>query len=386
MQLRGYRRKNGEVGIRNHVLIMSSVVCANEVTDRIFRAAPGTVPVRHQHGCGQLGADYEQTKRTLIGFGVHPNVAGVIVVGLGCEKVEAADVAAAIVHQSGKPVETVIIQKEGGTTKAVAKGVALAEKMLAEAAKIERVPISVSDLILGLECGGSDTTSGLASNPALGVASDLLIADGGTAILSETAEMIGAEHLLAQRAVTPKIAAELLKMVKTAEESALKMGVDFRGTQPSPGNIRGGLTTIEEKSLGCLRKAGTGKVEGVLKYAEKPAGKGLYIMDTPGFDLESVTGKAAGGCQLLVFTTGMGTPVGCPVMPVLKITGNKHTFEKMVENMDMEVSGVIKGTETIESAGRRLYKMIKQVANGKLTQAEILQHYEFAITRIGPSI
>ena len=222
MKLMGYHRPDGSVGIRNHVLVLSTIVCANEIVDRIFRAVEGTVPVVHQHGCGQLGVDFEQTKRTIIGFGLNPNVAGVVVVGLGCEKLEAAKVATEIA-KSGKPVKTIIIQEEGGTSRAVAKGISLAQAMVQQASLIKQAPITMGDLMLGLECGGSDTTSGLAANPAVGVASDLLLADGGTVILSETAEIIGAEHLLARRAVSEKVARELLDMVCAAENGAVRM-------------------------------------------------------------------------------------------------------------------------------------------------------------------
>lgn len=385
MELWGYRRQDGSVGIRNHVLVLSSIVCANEVADRIYRAVEGTVPVIHPHGCGQLGVDFEQTRRTLLGFGLNPNVAAVLVVGLGCEKMEAAKLALDIAEK-GKPVETIIIQEAGGTSKATEKGIQLAREMVKKAAALEKVPISISDLMLGLECGGSDTTSGIAANPAVGVASDLLLAQGGTVILSETAEIIGAEHLLAKRAVSVDVGEKILSMVKAVEEDAVRMGVDLRGTQPSPGNIVGGLTSIEEKSLGCLRKAGAGTVQDTLKYAEKPSGKGLYVMDTPGQDVESITGMVAGGCQLVVFTTGRGTPVGCPIAPVIKITGNPRTYISMEENMDINAGTVVEGKESVAEVGQRIFDLMAAAAGGKPVKAELLKHYEFAVTRIGPSI
>ncbi len=385
MELLGYRRPDGKVGIRNHVLLLSVVVCANEVTDRIYRAVAGTVPVTHPHGCCQLGVDFEQSKRTLLGFAANPNVAGVLVVGLGCEKMEAPMLAKEIA-QTGKPLQLLIIQDAGGTSKAVRQGIAMAEAMVAESQKLPRVPIKMSDLILGLECGGSDSTSGLAANPAVGVASDLLIQAGGAVVLSETTEIIGAEHLLAERCLNHRVSQDLLAIVKAAEGEAVKMGVDLRGTQPTPGNVAGGLTTIEEKSLGCLRKAGSGVVQAVLPYAAAVEGRGLFVMDTPGQDVESITGMVAGGCQMVLFTTGRGTPVGCPIAPVIKITGNDHTYNLMEENMDINAGTVVQGTETIASVGQRIYRLMQEVANGRLTKAEVLRHYEFAITRIGPSI
>ncbi|HHY92705.1 MAG TPA: UxaA family hydrolase [Firmicutes bacterium] len=385
MEVQGYVRPWGGIGIRNHVLILPVVVCAGEVAQRIAQAVPGTVAVPHQHGCGQIGADFEQTKRTLVGFGAHPNVAGVVVVGLGCEKVAAEEVAAEIAAR-GPKVELVVIQKEGGSHRAVERGVELARRLVQEAAALKTEPVPVSALILGLECGGSDATSGLAANPALGVASDLLVAAGGTSILSETPEIMGAEHLLARRAVSPEVAQRLYEIVARVEEGARRMGVDIRGAQPAPGNIVGGITTIEEKSLGCIHKAGTAPVQGVLEYAEAPQGRGLWVMDTPGHDVESVTGMVAGGAQIVVFTTGRGTPAGCAIAPVIKVTGNRRTFQLMEENIDLNAGTIIEGTESIEEVGRRLFKLLMEVAGGRLTKAEQLGHHEFAITRIGPTL
>lgn len=385
MEVQGYVRPWGGIGIRNHVLILPVVVCAGEVAQRIAQAVPGTVAVPHQHGCGQIGADFEQTKRTLVGFGAHPNVAGVVVVGLGCEKVAAEEVAAEIAAR-GPKVELVVIQKEGGSHRAVERGVELARRLVQEAAALKTEPVPVSALILGLECGGSDATSGLAANPALGVASDLLVAAGGTSILSETPEIMGAEHLLARRAVSPEVAQRLYEIVARVEEGARRMGVDIRGAQPAPGNIVGGITTIEEKSLGCIHKAGTAPVQGVLEYAEAPQGRGLWVMDTPGHDVESVTGMVAGGAQIVVFTTGRGTPAGCAIAPVIKVTGNSRTFQLMEENIDLNAGTIIEGTESIEEVGRRLFNLLIEVAGGRLTKAEQLGHHEFAITRIGPTL
>lgn len=385
MEVAGYVRPGGGIGVRNHVLILPAVVCASEVARRIAGVVPGTVAVQHQHGCGQIGADFEQTKRTLVGFGANPNVAGVVVVGLGCEKVAAEQVAAEIAAR-GQKVELVVIQKEGGSRRAVERGVELARRLAQEAARVKTEPVPVSSLILGLECGGSDATSGLAANPALGVASDLLVAEGGTSILSETPEIMGAEHLLARRTVNEGAAERLYEIVVRVEEGARRMGVDIRGAQPAPGNIAGGITTIEEKSLGCIHKAGTAPVQGVLEYAEAPRGRGLWVMDTPGHDVESVTGMVAGGAQIVVFTTGRGTPAGCAIAPVIKVTGNSRTFQMMEENIDLNAGTIIEGTESIEKVGRRIFDLMLAVAGGKLTKAELLGHHEFAITRIGPTL
>jgi altronate dehydratase large subunit len=285
----------------------------------------------------------------------------------------------------GKPSAGVIIQEDGGTVRAIAHGQAVARALAAQLATQPREEADVSTLILGLECGGSDTTSGLAANPALGVASDLLLSLGGTCLLSETTESIGAEHVLARRAVNDAVRLRLIEIVRACEERALRMGEDLRGSQPTPGNIAGGISSLEEKSLGCIHKAGSAPVQGVLEYGEVPPGTGLYVMDTPGQDVESMTGLAAGGVQVMVFTTGRGTPTGNPILPVIKVTANRRTAELMADNIDLDLSGVIEGTLAIERAGERIFNEILDVANGKLTKAERLGHTEFSIYRIGPT-
>ncbi len=248
-----------------------------------------------------------------------------------------------------------------------------------------REEFDISELVLGLECGGSDPTSGIASNPSVGKASNLLIDAGGSSILSETTELIGAEHLVAARCVTQELADKLVYMVKRVEEKSIGYGVDLRGTQPTPGNIEGGLTTIEEKSLGCIYKAGDKPVVGVLEYSEPvdPENHGLYFMDTPGEDIDSITGMVAGGAQIVVFTTGRGTPTGCPIAPVIKVTGNTGTFEKMPDNIDINAGKVITEGASLDEIGREIFEMMIRVANGDLTKAESLGHKEFGIYRIG---
>ncbi|MGZ3608287.1 MAG: UxaA family hydrolase, partial [Syntrophales bacterium] len=258
MKFMGYRRNDGTVGIRNHVIIIPSVVCANRVARGISQLVTGTTWVEHQHGCTQLGADAALTRRVLVAHGAHPNVYSVVVVGLGCETLRAQDMAAEIKETCpDKPVHLVIIQDEGGSVKAIAAGASAARDMVGGASSMERSPSDVSELILGTECGGSDACSGISANPALGVACDLLIEAGGSVILAETTELIGAEHLIAARTVSEKVAARCYDVIRRCEDSAKAMGVDMRGGQPTPGNIEGGLSSIEEKSLGCIYKAGT---------------------------------------------------------------------------------------------------------------------------------
>ena len=384
MTLKGYRRADGRWGIRNHLLVIPTSVCAGETASRIAALVPGAVAVPHQHGCCQVGADYRQTVRTLVGFGCNPNVGAVLVVGLGCEGIQPALVAEQI-RENGKPVETVIIQECGGTLKTIARGGELLAALAREIGAQRREDFDVSELVLGLECGGSDPTSGIAANPSVGRASNLLIDAGGTSILSETTELIGAEHLVAARCVTQELADRLIYMVKRIEDKSISYGVDLRGTQPTPGNIEGGLTTIEEKSLGCVYKAGDRPVVGVLEYAESvdPANRGLYFMDTPGEDIDSITGMVAGGAQIVVFTTGRGTPTGCPIAPVVKVTGNPDTYEKMRDNIDINAGRIITGEGDLDSVGREIFECLLRVADGELTRAEILGHREFGIYRIG---
>lgn len=387
MHFMGYRRPDGSAGIRNHVLVLPSVVCANRVARGISQSVAGTTWVEHEHGCTQLGADYDLTKRVLVSHGTHPNVYGVVVVGLGCETMRAQEVASAIRKQCPyKPVELVIIQDEGGSVKATAKGVSAARKMVGDASLLVREAIDASELILGTECGGSDACSGISGNPALGEASDLLIDAGGSVILAETTEIIGAEHLVAARAVSKEVEARCYEVINRCEEGARSMGVDMRGGQPTPGNIEGGLSSIEEKSLGCIYKAGTKPLVDVIDYAMPVSKKGLVWMDTPGQDIVQITGMVAGGCHLVVFTTGRGTCCGSPIAPTIKVATNTALFEKMADNIDINAGTVITGEEIVGEVGRRIFDEILNVASGKLVKAEILGFNDFAIQRIGPTI
>lgn len=383
----GYRRPDGRAGTRNHVLVVPTVICSAVVAERVAAsAAPVSVALPHLAGCGQLGPDMRVTHETLAAYCGHPNVGAVVVIALGCEQVIAQTLAEAA-RRHGKPAEIVSIQGEGGTIRATDKGSRVAQALVKELAGQEREQCDVSDLILSLKCGGSDYTSGLASNPALGRVTDRLVELGGSAVLGEIAEIMGAEHLLAARAANGGTAARLIQVITRVEAEARALGLDIRGTQPSPGNIRGGLTTIEEKSLGATHKGGErAPLQAVVGYAAPIHAKGLTVMDTPGLDVEAVTGMVGGGAQVVVFTTGLGTPTGNPIAPVIKITGNARTARSMADNIDVDVSGIMDDTDTLEAAADRLFEEVLRVASGRQTAAETLGHREFAIHRLNPTI
>jgi altronate dehydratase large subunit len=383
----GYRRPDGRIGTRNHVLVVPTVICSSVVAERVAAATqPLGRALPHLAGCGQLGPDMRITHDTLAAYCGHPNVGAVVVIALGCEQVVAQSLAEAA-RRHGKPVEIVAIQAEGGTVRATEKGTRIAQAFAGMLGTQEREWCDVSELVLSLKCGGSDYTSGLASNPTLGRVTDRLVDLGGTAVLGEIAEIMGAEHLLAARATRPGTATKLIQIITRVESEARALGLDIRGTQPSPGNIRGGLTTIEEKSLGATHKGGErAPLEDVVPYAAPIARKGLTVMDTPGLDVESVTGMVGGGAQVVVFTTGLGTPTGNPIAPVIKITGNARTARQMADNIDLDVSGIMDDSETLDRAADRLFAEVLEVASGRQTTAEMLGHREFAIHRRNPTI
>ena len=370
MEFMGYGRADGSVGTRNYVGVLSAVVCVNEVVENIVRQVQGTTRFTHHQGCCQTPLDIHIVNDTLINLGKNPNLHSVLLVSLGCESTDLSGVIEAIAA-SGKRVEHIVVQEVGGSARTTAQGILMAQEMVREASLEQRRPFPISKLMLGMKCGSSDTTSGLVPNPAIGVASDLLVAAGGTSILGEVTEFIGAEHILAKHAANEEVAQGILKLVERMEQRAMAVGEDIRGGQPTGGNIKGGLTTIEEKSLGAIAKAGSAPIQAVYEYGQRPDKPGLVVMDSPGREPEILTGLAAAGCNVIAFATGRGAPQGFPFVPVLKITGSRTAAEKMIDHIDMNLSAVIDGGDTIPDAGQRILEELVRVASGAMTKAEL---------------
>ena len=383
MTFYGYRRPDGRVGVRNRVLILPASVCASDTARIIAQQVEGAISFNNQQGCSQVGPDQQFTMDVMAGYAANPNIYGTVVVSLGCENCQMDLVTAAIRERTNKPMEQVIIQEAGGTLKAVEIAVRYAKQMVAEAALLQKEEFPLSELIVGTECGGSDPTSGLAANPAIGAMSDLVVKAGGTSILSETSEFIGAEHILARRAANKEVHDRIYEITPRFENHFHAVGEDVRAGNPSPGNKAGGITTLEEKSLGCIHKGGHSTINAVYDYAKQVKSKqGLVIMDTPGNDPASVAAMVAGGAQVVVFSSGRGSPVGHPIVPVVKITGNKLTFAAMEDNIDFSAAPLIYGEKTVEELGEDLLKMVIETACGKQTKAEALGFVETAIARI----
>ena len=403
----GFLRSDGRVGTRNYVAVISTVNCSAStsrfVSDRFRDGAwrrdypnvDGVFAITHKSGCAMPsgGHDHAVLRRTLAGFADHPNVAAYVIVGLGCEVlfgsdlVDAGDLVALGTARGAGPEDRPIvlnIQERGGVTRTVEAAVAAVHRLLPGANLWRRTEQPASKLVLAMECGGSDGNSGITANPALGVAADLLIAQGGAAVLGETTEIYGAEHLLTRRAVRPEVAAKLLDRIAWWERYAAMFGATI-DNNPSPGNKDGGLTTIYEKSLGALAKAGSAPLEAVIDYAERVDRPGLHFMDTPGYDPPCTTGLVASGANVLVFTTGRGSVLGLKPTPCLKVATNTPMFDRMDRDMDFDAGPILEG-EPVERAGRRLFEQILAVAGGEPTRSECdgIGEEEFAPWQIGP--
>jgi altronate dehydratase large subunit len=381
MNFWGYKRPDGRVGIRNHILILPASVCATDTCRIVSEQVTGTVTFHNQNGCSQTPLDLKYTMDVMAGFAANPNIYGIVAISLGCEGAQMDMLVKEIRKRTNKPLKTLIIQEVGGTIKTAEKAVRYASKMVEEASMLRKEEFPVSKLIVGTECGGSDPTSGLAANNVVGELSDRLVELGSTSILSETTELIGAEHILAKRVKDETVKNRIYEIIERYENNLHAVGQRLRNANPSPGNITGGLTTIEEKSLGCIHKGGHTDIQEVVDYAQETTQKGLIIMDTPGNDPASIAGMVAGGAQIVVFTTGRGTPTGNPIAPVIKITGNKITYKKMIDNIDFDASAIIYGEATLEELGDKLLKEVIAVANGKVTKAEALNFMEIGMMR-----
>lgn len=374
----GYRRADGRVGVRNHVIILPIDDISNAACEGVAALVPGVMALSHPYGRIQFGPDLDLHFLTLIGTGLNPNVAAVVVIGI--EPKWTARVADAIAA-SGKPVAQFHIEGTGDL-KTIQKAARATMTLLQNASELQREEIPMTDLVISSKCGESDTTSGLGSNPTLGKVAERVTDSGGTYMFGETSELTGGEDIVAGRIADPVQRAKFERLFKEHTDVILAQQADLLGSQPTEGNIAGGLSTIEEKALGNIQKIGSAQVTGVLEMAEAPIGRGLYFMDTSSAAAESVTLFAAGGAAVHLFTTGQGNIIGNPIVPVIKITANPKTAASMEEHIDLDVSATIRLEETLAQAGERLIDMIQATASGRLTAAELLNHREFVLTRL----
>ncbi|MDO5657715.1 MAG: altronate dehydratase family protein [Paracoccus sp. (in: a-proteobacteria)] len=379
----GYLRADGQVGTRNYLGVLTSVNCSGSVARFIAQAAEraglledfpgidGIVPIVHGTGCGMAasGEGYETLMRVIRGYASHPNFGGVLLVGLGCEVMQLAALSGERMRADAN-LKTLIIQDSGGTAATVAQGVAALREMAPTVAALQRTRQPAAKLVLGMQCGGSDGYSGITANPALGVASDLLVAQGGISILSETPEIYGAEHLLTHRATSPEIAQKLMDRIAWWEDYTARNGGEM-DNNPSPGNKRGGLTTILEKSLGAVAKGGSAPLSGVYLYAEPIRQPGFVFMDSPGYDPASVTGQVASGANLVVFTTGRGSVSGYKPVPGLKLATNSEMYARLEGDMDLDCGDVIAGV-SLADKGRQIFELMLATASGKRSKSEML--------------
>jgi len=394
MDFWGYENPDGSVGVRNYIAVIPASGCVNQLAWQIAKNMDNTVPILHNETCANIGNDVKQAFRVLAGIGKNPNVCSVLVVGLGCENISAVDLAEDIL-KSKKRVETILIKEIGSFDTAVQKGREVLGQMIEQAKQRERKRFDLGTLTLGVKCGGSDATSAIASNPVVGQVADRIIEEKGIVIISEVTEMIGAEHILARRAVNETVAKQIKDIVDAMGKRIKEMGVDIRGSEPSPANIEGGLTTLEEKSLGAIIKGGSTPIKGVLSYGQKPLEKGLFIMDGPARGAEVFAGFTAAGAQLSVVSMGGGLPNRLPhtpgslgkssVVPVLRIATLPHPEDAKI---DFRVDSVIKGEKGIDEVSNSLLELITQTASGeKLTEEEKDEYTErFSIYMPGPVV
>ncbi len=386
----GYRRPDGKFGSRNLVAVIPSVICANDVAQAICRQVQGTIGYFHHQGCCQLPSDLKRVTQVLLNLGLSPNVGAALIVSLGCEGTDHQRIYEEI-KASGKPVEIIHIQELGGTSRAIQAGIDAAQSLVMQISGQQRETADISNVIMAIKCGGSDTTSGMASNCVVGYVADKLVDLGATVIFGETTEFLGGEHILAKRAVGGEngpVGKKIYEIVDRMEKRAKAIGEDMRGGQPTPGNIAGGLSSIEEKSLGAIVKSGHRPIQGVLEYTDRITDqKGLWIKDAPGREPEILTGMAATGAQFMMFSTGRGAPQGFASMPVIKVCGNPITYERMCHDMDLNAGRIITGEKSIEEVGEEAFAKVLNVLSGQMTKNEALSYFgSIDIFCLGPVI
>jgi altronate dehydratase large subunit len=381
--LTGYPREDGRKGIRNLVVVLAAADNVNPLARQLAARNPGVVYLPASYGRGQIGEDFGITLRAMSGLAAHPNVAACLIVSF---EPESSARIAQLVERQGRSVETLSFLDEGGMEPCLAKGCRILQAMQTRTNRLERVPLKIDELLIGLECGGSDTTSGLFGNPALGLFTDRLIDLGGTAMFSEPVECLGAEDLLRKRAASPQVAQRLIATVEAYNRLAMEHGVDLAGTNPTPDNMAGGLTSIEEKSLGALAKTGTRTIMGVVGYGEAPPRPGVWMMDAPAAAVENITALAAGGAQLICFVTGSGNPSGHPIAPTIKISANPATVDRMPSHLDVDLGHMLSAGMSMAKAADAIAAVVAKVSNGAPTAAEKLDYLESNISRFGPSV
>ncbi len=382
-EITGYKRKDGRFGIRNHVLVLPSVSCINGVIHRISREVPEAVCLPHAYGCGRGSPrELEILFRTFSGLVHHPNVGGAIIIGLGCEDSNTKSFLP-LIQDAGKPIEVFNVQEDGGSLQTAKKGAAAARRILSEISSQPRTAVPWDKLLVAMECGGSDAMSGVTANVAMGAVSDWLVEKGATVIFGENTEMIGTAHVLARRAKSPEVAKQIEQMIDRAEKLTREVMGDLASLVISPGNMDGGMSTIAEKSMGCIFKGGTTTINQVVDYGEAPSERGLILQDGPGYDGDSMAGLAASGSQLMFFSTGRGTPAGFPALPVIKVASNTRIYEAMKDDMDVNAGSLVEG-QPLNSLRAEMIDLMTRVINGEKTKAEANGMAVFTLMTVYP--
>ncbi|HMK65993.1 MAG TPA: UxaA family hydrolase [Thermodesulfobacteriota bacterium] len=379
----GFARKDGSFGIRNHVLVLPTVSCVNGVVQRISREVPEAICAPHAHGCGRGGPrDLEILFRILSGLIRHPNVGGVVLIGLGCE-VSHTGALLAQIPDPGKPMAVFNVQEEGGSLETARKGAEAARKIMADISRQPRVPMPWDRLLAAMECGGSDAMSGITANVALGAVSDWLVEMGASVMFGENTEMIGTAHVLSRRAQNAQVGRKIENMIERAETLTSEIMGELASLVISPGNMDGGMSTIAEKSMGCIFKGGTTPISQVVDYGEAPSEKGLILQDGPGYDGDSMAGLAASGSQIMFFSTGRGTPAGFPILPVIKVASNSRIFQAMPDDMDINAGSLVEG-RPIASLRDEMVDLMVRVINGEKSKAEANEMGVFTFMTVHP--